>query len=248
MLIIAIGLALMYRWRRVGMLLCIVGLTSLWLLSTPVVSTTLARALEAYPALDQATLPNNTKLAIVVAGAGHYDNAAEYGVSTPTEDGFIRLHCAANLHNRTGLPVLLTGGPTNKAQEVHSEVLAESLSSQFGITARWLEKKSSTTWQNAAFSAEILNLEGIDNVVLVTQAYHMRRAVMLYQLAGFTVSPAPTQLSPAFPWQMWKYWLPSARALRRSNLVFHETLGLVWYQFISPVNSQYENQVQRVTQ
>jgi len=68
----------------------------------------------------------------------------------------VRLHYAANLHNKTGLRILLTGGPMNKAQDIHSEVLAESLSSQFGISSTWLEKRSATTWQNAAFSAEIL--------------------------------------------------------------------------------------------
>ena len=72
----------------------------------------------------------------------------------------------------------------------------------------------------------------------------MRRAVSLYERAGFTVLAAPTQLSPAFPWQLWKYWLPQTSALSRTNLVVHETLGLLWYELVSPQHSQYENQLQ----
>ena len=225
------------------MLLCVTGLVSLWLLATPMVSTTLARTLEAYPAFDLASLPTQSNVAMVVAGAGHFDHAAEYGVATPIDSGLVRLHYAASLHNRTGLPVLLTGGPMNKAQDIHSEVLAESLSSQFGIQASWLEKKSATTWQNAAFSAEILQPEGIYTIVLVTHAYHMRRAAMLFEQAGFEVLAAPTQLSPAFPWQEWKFWMPEPNALQLSSLVFHEALGLLWYQFVSPLNSNFENEV-----
>ena len=243
MLMIAAGLLLIYRMRRTGMLLCVAGLVSLWLLATPIVSTALGRVIEAYPALDISSLPDTSKLAMVVAGSSHFDFADEYGVATPIESGLVRLHYAANLHNRTGLRVLLTGGPTNKAQKIHAEVLAESLSSQFGIEAKWIEKKSATTWQNAAFSAEILQSEGIDTIVLVTQAYHMRRAAMLFELAGFTVIAAPTQLSPNFPWHDWKYWMPTPDALQLSTLVFHETLGLLWYLFVSPVESQFENEV-----
>jgi len=244
MLLIAAGLILIARSRRIGMLLCTTGLISMWLLSTPVVSSTLARLLEAYPALDINTLPTDATMAIVVAGASHYDQAAEYGVSTPNDDALIRLHYVANLHNRTGLPILTTGGPMNRAQDIHAEVLAESLLSQFGIATQWLEKKSSTTGQNAEFSAEILLPEGVDTILLVTQAYHMRRAVKLYQMAGFTVHAAPTQLSAAFPWQQWKYWLPKVSSLELSYLVSHETLGLLWNQLTSAVERAHNDQLQ----
>lgn len=243
MLMVAVGLILIYQLRRIGLLLCVTGMISLWLFSTPLVSTKLARTLEVYPAIDLAGITDTNNIAMVVAGASHIDEADEFGVATPTESGLVRLHYAANLHHRTGLRILLTGGPMNKARYIHAEVLAESLSSQFGIKPTWLEKKSATTWQNAAFSAEILNAEGIDTIVLVTQAYHMRRAAMLFETAGFSVIPAPTQLSPSLPWQNSRYWMPKASALHLSSLVFHETLGLMWYQLVSPVGNRFENKV-----
>jgi uncharacterized SAM-binding protein YcdF (DUF218 family) len=243
LLLMMFGLLLLLRWRRTGVLVCLLSVISLWLLSTPQVSTTLARTIEAYPALPAETVAGADGLVIVVAGASHYDTAAEYGVATPVESGLVRLHYTANLHKRTGLPILLTGGPMNRAQEVHSEVLAESLSSQFGVRTTWLEKESATTWQNAANSADILLPQGYNTIVLVTQAYHMRRAAMLFETAGFTVIPAPTQLSPTFPLSDWRFWMPKADALELSSLVFHEALGLLWYRFVSPVNNRFENEI-----
>lgn len=243
LLLICLGLVVMARLRRTGLSLCLLGVVSLWLFATPFVSTLLSRTLEAYPVIEVADIPTDKKVAMVVLGAAHLDNAEEYGSSTPTDHGLVRLHYAASLHRRTGLPIMLTGGPANASQDIHSEVLANSLEQQFGITPAWLERESSTTWQNATNSAEILLPQGFDTVVLVTEAYHMRRAAMLYEWAGFNVLPAPTLLEPLFPWNDWKFWMPEANALERSALVVHETLGLLWYRLVSPIDSQFENEV-----
>ena len=128
----------------------------------------------------------------------------------------------------------------NKRQDIHAQVLAESLRSQFGIEAQWLEEKSATTWQNALYSAEVLHPQDVKNIVLITHSYHMARAVMLFELAGFTVLPAPTQLSTAYPLKDWRYWMPEIKGLQLSASVMHEYLGLLWYQLVSPVKSSLE--------
>lgn len=242
-LLMIIGLLLM-RWaRRTGMLLLLTGVVSLWLMSTPVFSSLLAATIERYPAVTVETIATSNAQAIIVLGSAHVDHADEYGVSTPAPVGLVRLHYAANLHRRTGLPIMLTGGPMNKGQEVHSEVLAGSLENQFGIKAKWLEKKSATTWQNALFAAEILQAVGIADVVVVTHSYHMQRAMHLFELAGFNVIAAPTRLSTMYPWRDWHYWMPDSRALDLSANVLHEYLGLLWYQLVSPVGNRLEREV-----
>lgn len=237
------GLLLMRMYRRLGLALTIVGVVSLWLLSTLVVSSHLAVSIQKHPATSADIIARNDSRAIIVLGASHLDNAAEYGVSTPTQVALARLHYAAHLHNQTGLPIMLTGGRMNRL-EVHADVMGESLQNQFGIAAKWYERKSSTTWQNALFTAEILHPVGNSNIVVVTHAYHMQRAVNLFELAGFNVTPAPTQLSRVFPWQEWRYWLPDATALDLSAKVMHEYLGLLWYRLFTPVDSSFERDVQ----
>lgn len=241
--LVLFGLLLMRWYHRLGIFTVVTGVLSLWLVSTFVVSSWLAVSIQKYPAVGPDTMVQNNAQAIIVLGASHFELADEYGVSTPTDDGLARLHYAASLHNRTGLPILLTGGRMNRL-EVHADVLGESLQSQFGISAKWYERKSATTWQNAVFSAEILQTEGITNIVLVTHAYHMQRAVKLFQLAGLNVTPAPTQLSRIFPSREWRYWMPDVRALELSGHVVHEYLGLLWYRLFSPVGRASEREIQ----
>ena len=224
---IIIGVALITRYQKLGKALILLSVCSLWLLSTAFVSSRLQRSIEEHPAFQIADLPNNANIAIVVAGAAHHDLAKEYGVSTPTNSGLERLHYAASLHRRTGAPVLLTGGPMNRRNEVHSEILAYSLENEFKIKPSWLENKSTTTRENALFSADILLPLNIDKILLVTHSYHMKRSVSLFTQAGFTVLPAPTRLSAAYEWYKWRYWMPDASSLELSASVIYEYVALL---------------------
>jgi uncharacterized SAM-binding protein YcdF (DUF218 family) len=240
LLLVITGLLILRLATRTGVLLIALGIFSLWLLSTPVVSSRLHASIEHYPALTAEQLASTDAEVIVVLGAGHYDNAAEFaGQSAPVAAALSRVHYAAYLHRQTGLPLMTTGGPMNRQQDVHAEVLAEALD-VYGAPVQWLEKTSATTWQNALFSAEILAPQGIEKVMVVTHSYHMRRAVMLFELAGFEVLPAPTQLSTTYPLNRLPYWLPGAEALDLSHDVLHEYLGLLWYRLVSPVGNASE--------
>jgi len=244
--LIVVGLLVVKLVRRSGLILISTGVISLLLLSTPVVSALLLLSIEDHRAVVPETIPKDRPMAIVVLGAGHSDVASEYGVSTPTDGGIVRLHYATSLHRRTELPILLTGGPLNARRNIHSEVLARTLKNEFKIEAKWLERKSATTWQNALYSAEILQGEGITDIVVVTHSYHMRRAVHLFQLAGFNVIAAPTQLGSPYNWRDWRYWLPNSGAMDLSSKVMHEYIGLLWYRLVSPVGNTFESGLYRV--
>jgi uncharacterized SAM-binding protein YcdF (DUF218 family) len=56
-----------------------------------------------------------------------------------------------------------------------------------------LDEVEPTTRQEAHGVAQRLKPVGAHRIVLVTDALHMRRARALFERAGFTVSPAPTQ-------------------------------------------------------
>ncbi len=242
-LAIVVGLLLLRFFKRLSISLMMGGLISLWLLATPLFSSLLHESIERYPAIDAATIALESPQAIVVLGAAHYDRAAEYNHrAAPTAYGLTRLHYAAFLQQQTGLPVMLTGGPMNRDQDIHSVVLERALE-VYGIKARWREERSATTWQNALFSAETLLPLGINKVIVVTHSYHMQRAVKLFELAGFTVLPGPTELSTRFPWHHWGYWLPDSKSLALSHSVLHEYLGLLWYHWVNPVKDNSERDI-----
>ena len=62
--------------------------------------------------------------------------------------------------------------------------MADSLRDDFQVPVSWVEDASDDTWENAAFSAEILKKRGIHSVYVVTQGWHMRRAMLAFRHAG----------------------------------------------------------------
>ena len=53
-----------------------------------------------------------------------------------------------------------------------------------------LERNSRNTYDNALYTAVVLNNKNIKRILLVTSAFHMRRAVALFEKQGFDVVPA----------------------------------------------------------
>ena len=227
-----LGTLLLRKFFKTGVALMLLSTVSLYLLSTPVISSRLGNSLETHGAVQIEDLPKNENIYIVVVGASHYVHAAEFGAPSPNPSGLVRLHYAANLHHLTGLPILLTGGPVHGNNTSHAEVMAESLKSVYKIESTLLEKKSNTTLENALFSAEILATEGVKKILLVTQSYHMKRSKLLFEYAGFEVIPAPTQLSDHYELSNWLFWMPDTQSLLRSSRVIYEYIGIFWYRLL----------------
>ena len=109
--------------------------------------------------------------------------------------------------------------------------MATSLKRDFSLSADWLETKSYNTQSNAAFSAPILRKNNIDNVLLVTHAWHMPRARESFARLGLKVTPAPMGfVMPSDPAKL-QSWIPNASALAMSSFSAHEWIGLLWYRF-----------------
>src|SRR6185312_7263210 len=67
-----------------------------------------------------------------------------------------RMRDGAELHRRTGLPILVSGGSFLGDPTPLAAMMASSLKEDFGIDVRWQEDQSADTWQNAQFSASVL--------------------------------------------------------------------------------------------
>ncbi|NTV69586.1 MAG: YdcF family protein [Azonexaceae bacterium] len=167
--------------------------------------------------------------AIVVLGSGLVSDASEYGGDTANERTLIRTRYGATLARRYELPVLVSGGRALNDERSEAEVMTRILDKEFGVKARWQEDESLDTAGNATRSATILKAAGIQRVVLVTHAFHMPRARLLFEQAGLKVVPAPT----AFFNHVGGEWLlsdflPQPKALQISYYALHEWLGMAW--------------------
>ena len=222
-LLALLGLLLTRRHPRTGRWLAGLSLLSLAMLSVPAVSIALMRSLETHPPIQAAQLARVQ--AIVVLGGGIYYSAPEYGGDTVGRHSLERIRYAAHLHKKSGLPILVSGGaPFGGRPE--AETMQEALERDFSSKVRWTEKRSNDTAENASLSGATLWAAKVTRIALVSHAWHLPRAIALFEKQGLEVIAAPTAFTP-WPPMSAALFLPSADALARSNMALHEWLGIL---------------------
>ena len=197
-LLLLLGVILRLRFYRTGQSLIYSAILLLLLMSLPIISNPLLHLYETTPALDDAALAHTQAKAIVVLGGGRYADAPEYHGDTVSRYSLERIRYGAWLQRKTKLPILVTGGNVyggNRPAE--AELMKQVLAQDFLALVPWVEKDSRTTYENAIYSRKILAKEGITNIILVTHAMHMPRAIEVFEKAGFTVTPAPMSYDTA---------------------------------------------------
>lgn len=222
----AAGLALLRGHPRAGRVLLVAGTAGLYLLSMPLTGTFLLQHWESPPVRFEHVAAAQ---AIVVLGAGKYPQAPEYGGDTVSPTALVRLRYAAVLHRRTGLPILVSGGSPDGSSIDEAQTMRRLLEQEFGTAVRWSENRSANTLENARQAHHMLQREGIRRICLVTHAWHMPRARLAFEHAGFEVIAAPTAHATRYRITVMDL-LPDPEALRDSALFFHEVIGTVWYR------------------
>jgi uncharacterized SAM-binding protein YcdF (DUF218 family) len=225
LLLALIGLLLLKRRPALARTLLVLGVGSLWLLSTPVVSDALTALAEKYPALDLQRA-QDAQAIVILGGGGQRLFAPEY--QGPAAEPLLleRLSYGAYLAHSTGLPVLITG------YRKEAPAMRATLQRNFGIEPRWIDDQSFDTFDNAKYSSQILKAAGIHRVLLVTRGTHMGRSVNEFTAAGIDVIPAPVGVLAPRDKGVMRY-LPGPDALMRSNMAIYELLGEPVRAFLS---------------
>lgn len=233
-LLVLLGLWALRRQRLAwGRSLIGLGLVSLWLMATPQGAAWLLQGLERYPAIaEPSRLRAEGWQAIVVIGGGRDHAAPEFGGrDVPNYWTASRLRYAASLYRQTGLPVAVSGGRRAGDTVPEASLMHHSLVHDHVTNVYWTEDDSATTWENAINSRRLLAPQGIDRIILVTQAAHMLRAKAVFEHAGFQVKPAPLDFeTDAARLPVLLRFAPRAERLMASAQACHEYLGLLWYR------------------
>lgn len=223
LLLALLGLLLFRRWPIVGKTFLWLAVVSLLVLSLPITEQGL-NAMLAMPRFTEAQA--KSAQAIVVLGGGMYRATPEYG-DTPSQHSLARLRYGAMLAKRYQLPVLVTGGQVYGGQP-EADVMAAVLRNEFGVEVRWLERASKDTQDNLRFSASMLQPAHVDRVLLVTEDFHMMRAMEECLATSLHCYAAPVTTDSQVAGS-WIEGLPQEEALERSEFALHELLGL-WVQ------------------
>jgi uncharacterized SAM-binding protein YcdF (DUF218 family) len=221
---------LLIRFKKIRFGSVVLTFSLLWLFvfSMPVVSNALRASVEAqFPPIEMGVLSKKAQ-AIVVLGGGT-QSAEVSGQMPDLNSGADRMWHAARLYHAGLAPILVLSGGGNLDVSLNSE--AEDMRtflSDLGVPAEAmiLEGLSRNSRQNAQFTADILRPQGINQVILVTSALHMRRAVASFENQGFTVIPAATDYEARTRFD-WTGFLPDASALNGSARAMKEIVGRI---------------------
>ena len=167
--------------------------------------------------------------AIVVLG-GYTDAIDASADVIELGDAVDRLFHGMRLYRAGKAPWLILAGGAARGHTPEAQVMA-SLLTEFGISrdVMLLEDKSRNTYQNGVNAVAIMKKNGIKKILLVTSAYHMRRAQAVFEKLGIEVVPAATDYQVLEPDPSILDWLPNAEALVITTLGLKEYLG--WWVY-----------------
>ena len=149
------------------------------------------------------------------------------------EFGHSRYEVATKLWQANRAPKIF---PTNKTDVIQ---IRQRLKDE-GIPPKIINRKiiidkqpcARTTEEEAEFTAAILGVKDIKNIILITDTPHMLRSFLTFRRFGFTVIPHPSPLPP------------NLKSVQVTFLAFREYLGLVSYALLGRFNSSSSYQLQ----
>ena len=216
------------RSRRVGILAGMAGLLILWVASMPAVTNLVLDSLES----DYLFVPIQAQLttdAIVVLGG--FTGKPDIGRGDlEINDGIDRLLHGMRLFRAGKAPYLMMVGGAARGHTPEAMLMAQLLE-EFGMSRdnMLLEDKSRNTRENGINSVAIMKAHGINRVLLVTSAFHMRRAQAVFEKLGVEVIPAATDYQVGEPDPSILDWLPDAEALWGTTFGIKEYIG--WWVY-----------------
>ena len=220
-----------YRVLRRRLLVPIVLLAMLGFVSLPVVGHLALGSLEwRYPPHDE--VPEDAGAIVVLSGYVRPPSEAVPEVELGT-DTLLRCLHALELYKAQPRPVLVSGGKVDP--RTPGPTLAQAMGDflvRQGVKKDDLlmEERSTTTYENAVLSSDILTQRGINKIVLVTSTSHMGRGERCFRTLGFrVVASACDYHTTWFSWSPNDFLLPSPRAALEVESACHEWLGIAWY-------------------
>lgn len=210
---------------------CLISAFVLLVLSSmPIVSDTLMINIEDnYETFSRSSKPVDY---IVVLGNWHYPNAAIPVTSQLSEQSLQRLVEALRVYKLHPEARIITSGhhntdPISNAQKMKQSLVLLGVPEQKIIT----ENFPKDTEEEAFLISP--RVQGA-NVVLITNAAHMPRAMKYFQAQGVYPIAAPTGFWVKNPNSEKKrsYYFPSSKKLQQTTIAWYESLGLLvqWFK------------------
>ena len=215
------------KFFKIKNFLLFLSFLTLFLFSNPLISNKLVKYIEMpYYPLKLSEVPESDYI-VVLSGMVHQVKDNVYEWSDPD-----RFFAGIKLLNANkGKKIIYTGGllPWEKKKIIEGELLKKK-SIEFGVDENdiFITKKVQNTYDEANAISHLIDKKS--KIILVTSAFHMKRAEFLLKKHAFKVFPYPVD----FKFKNNKItildFIPSAKSLNRSSFVIRELLGRMYYR------------------
>ena len=238
--LMVLGAILAWRGRRkAGAWVLAAAAAWLWFMSSGLMMSIVGRGLESkYPALPVEEIPQADAIVVLGGGMGFNKDASPYPEMWGSAD---RVWHAARLYKAGKAPLVVISGRENGDP-------TQELLLGLGVPAEAIvdEDASGNTEENARNVIGLLGAgdaagaEGADDgarrrVLLVTSAWHMRRALWNFRKAPFDVVPAPadyesTVMAEGLSWP--SLLVPNSSCAARNSYAWKEIVGYWGYRIL----------------
>lgn len=220
---------------RVGLVISFTAFASLLLLAwSPVADSLIDRFESDYPAVVMPSFEG--EVTIVVLGGGWQPNIDAMANSQLSESSLARLVEGVRLYYAVPNARLVVTGTSRKVEIDPMAWGYRDAAISLGVPSDnivVLDKPTDTGLEAKAVKRWLLESgANPDNLILVTSASHISRAMMHFKSAGLTPLAAPTHfLAKRGVGAGFQYWVPSANNLKQSERAWYEFLGLLAVEF-----------------
>jgi len=218
------------RRPRLGRALLGVALALLWLLSTAPVTDLLLWPLETrYPVVES---PARADAVVVLTGM--VDMRAARGDQVEMGEAADRILAGVELVRQDRADYLLIAGGSGDlfGQSASEALILSRFAIRFGVLPDriLLDTTSRNTHENARQAKALLEEAGLSDIMLVTSAMHMPRAMGCFRRVGLHPRPYPVDFRSGWGKYDPLSWLPRVHNLQRSTMGVREYVGLVIYR------------------
>jgi uncharacterized SAM-binding protein YcdF (DUF218 family) len=233
--LILLFLAWLFGWRWSSLL----AFALLWIFSLGIVAQGLWRLLEAPWQRRLVSSAPSADAIVVLSGALHPAPGIDRVTEWADPDRFL---AGLDLYRANKAPRLLFTGGSNPFQPgllpEGQQYIKHALALGIPVAAMASTPPVVNTAEEAAAIRQLLKSvhpTSSSRILLVTSAFHMRRAQRLFERQGVNVVPFPVDFKARGAWAgpLWRdplQWLPTAGSLRSSSTALRELLGRFVYR------------------
>jgi uncharacterized SAM-binding protein YcdF (DUF218 family) len=222
------GLLIFFKRRKIGIFNLLLGLL-LWIFCSAPFSNYLLGCLESEFDIS----PNVTGDSIILLGGGIIDKVPDFsGYGTPTDRMLARIVAAVRIQKKLNIPIIVSGGKVYKNTSSEAEI-AKRFLVDLGVEEGRIviEENARDTYENAKYSKEICMRNNYKKPILITSAFHMKRAVLSFNTVGLDVIPYPAGFKSKNREDFrWHSTLPRSVSLAATSDALREYFGILFYK------------------